>query len=1260
MSSYLLSARLEVSGAGDFISDLDNAARAAVNIEQALKGLKAAGVNLDVKGVAQAVDGLERAEKAARATAEQLEKLSTPGAINVTGATQAADDLERIDAAARQADAALRSMDGGGKLNQAAEEASRLHGIMDKLGRGLAYSATDRLFDAIVDGAREAAQEIVAFDEAITNAMSIQPQNMPLADGFRDVARTISKELGTPVSEVAEGFYHLASAGFDAETQMEAIGPVARFAKAGLTDLEDATMKGAQAFSIFRSQGRTMEEILDVLAQASNVSQGDLDSFADSLTNKAGTAAVTFGQSLEDTVGVLAAFAERGIQGKTAGEQYAIVLRDLSIRASKNADEFERMGIKVFDNAGNMRSIIDIIPELQQAFAGLSDTQRTQELLALGFTLRSQQVILNLLAMGDRAAYFADQMHNANGVVKTMVEVQLTSLQSKLDRLKAFTIDLAITGLDAIFAAGAFLSDTFAPALEAMGPAAEAFARGFGDVVSAVAPLIGGAILGGIEAIAAALEMIGTFASQHTGAVEAFGAAVAAIAIGAAASSLTNLAVNFGGPLLSSMLGAAAAAKNFAVEMATVARSGSILGALQSGWASIGDTIRANPLAALAAFTAALTLMANEVRKNQQDAEGFADTIARAFDTTTTGGMAAATIELRAQADAARVAAAETRGFSDFLKTTADIIPFIDFSGTSIDLYDAAEAAEALAQELQVAAQESNQAVNALADWATGVPSFGPFVGDIAAMQAEFQRLGEQSGVAAGSVSITADKLRDIAARKDIDLSGPWRDWLPVLFEAAIVQDSVAQKLRDMGIAASDAGALAEGSIGSLDGLGMSAEDAAAQFDELANAIEGLISGPMSKLTADADLAAAFVDLKTATDEWGLSLDSASEGGREVIGALDQLVSTGLEWARVQADGDPAVYAAKIGELRQAFIDYATGMGLPIEAAAAFADQIGLIPESKATEIVATVTGADESEAALAELAKERNAQIVARAILDSATGEIDGWARQPRSTTVTANADVAPADASLAATTNAPRTAVIGTSTPTAGATNADLDWVARGRSLAISATANASGANADLDWVARARELGISAYAYATGASSEIDWAARDRLATIYVQTVGAAAAAAVVGLFSAEGGVIDYYANGGMRESHVAQIAPAGAWRVWAEPETGGESYIPLAASKRSRSLQVWRETGRRLGVMGFENGGVNATQSATRVLAMQGGGPVNVTVSPNAIAVNVAAQVGANPQHLAMLVEEAIQPALQEFTVDLTTAIQRRRA
>ncbi|MEU6016965.1 phage tail tape measure protein [Streptomyces sp. NPDC047515] len=99
-------------------------------------------------------------------------------------------------------------------------------------------------------------------------------------------------------------------------------------------------------------------------------------------------------------------------------------------------------------------------------------------------------------------------------------------------------------------------------------------------------------------------------------------------------------------------------------------------------------------------------------------------------------------------------------------------------------------------------------------------------------------------------------------------------------------------------------------------------------------------------------------------------------------------------------------------------------------------------------------------------------------------------------------------------------------------------------------------------------------------------------------------------------ARGSVLSFYANGGtnrrgIRENHTAQIAPAGAWRVWAEEETGGEAYIPLATSKRGRSRAITEETIRRLGgdpksvqwhadgaVVAFDSGGFSYTPTGMR--------------------------------------------------------------
>ena len=91
-------------------------------------------------------------------------------------------------------------------------------------------------------------------------------------------------------------------------------------------------------------------------------------------------------------------------------------------------------------------------------------------------------------------------------------------------------------------------------------------------------------------------------------------------------------------------------------------------------------------------------------------------------------------------------------------------------------------------------------------------------------------------------------------------------------------------------------------------------------------------------------------------------------------------------------------------------------------------------------------------------------------------------------------------------------------------------------------------------------------------------------------------------------ADGGITqaEAYANGGIKmpsnvktfasgsERHVAQIAQ-GKWpvRVWAEPETGGEAYIPLSVSKRPQSLDILKQVAEMFGfslVKKFADGGI----------------------------------------------------------------------
>ena len=100
----------------------------------------------------------------------------------------------------------------------------------------------------------------------------------------------------------------------------------------------------------------------------------------------------------------------------------------------------------------------------------------------------------------------------------------------------------------------------------------------------------------------------------------------------------------------------------------------------------------------------------------------------------------------------------------------------------------------------------------------------------------------------------------------------------------------------------------------------------------------------------------------------------------------------------------------------------------------------------------------------------------------------------------------------------------------------------------------------------------------------------------ATTYVVQKGYKAPVAAGGIF--EGGV-QTYATGGLDVADAHPPMVSTTQRVWAEPETKGEAYIPFADDwRRPRAIAIWQETGRRLGqeFQRFAAGGINGPAAA----------------------------------------------------------------
>lgn len=491
------------SAAGDFETRLKEVERAAsrLNTETASMALSAGRAEGNFEGLATALNLSE--DEARRLATHILEAQAAANRIQ-DASLQTARSLGLSEDEARRFASAM---------NTAARETRETDNAADGLstrfqsirGAALGLIAGFGAFAAvrgIIRGLGDLVDSFIEFDQAITQSLAIVSDVTPeIRDQFEAVARTVSTTLRFSAAEAGEAFFFLASAGFDVAQQLAALPKVAQFAQAGMFDLSTATTLLADSQTALGlrlkdpiANMRELTRVSDVLTKANILSNAEVQQFAEALTNRAASAARTVGVELEEVVAVLAAFADQGLKGAAAGEAFAIVLRDLQTAALKEEDTFAEFGIAVFDAAGEIRPLADVVEDLEGAFNGLSDAQTRQALIDLGFQDRSVANLLVLLGTSDAIRDYTTELQNAGGATQELADKQLLSLGARLEIAgNAFENAKISLGESLVPAVEAFIA--ILPGLiqqvENLAPALEGVATSFGQAAPAVADFVG-------------------------------------------------------------------------------------------------------------------------------------------------------------------------------------------------------------------------------------------------------------------------------------------------------------------------------------------------------------------------------------------------------------------------------------------------------------------------------------------------------------------------------------------------------------------------------------------------------------------------------------------------------------------------------------------------------------------------------------------------------------------------------------------------
>jgi hypothetical protein len=165
-----------------------------------------------------------------------------------------------------------------------------------------------------------------------------------------------------------------------------------------------------------------------------------------------------------------------------------------------------------------------------------------------------------------------------------------------------------------------------------------------------------------------------------------------------------------------------------------------------------------------------------------------------------------------------------------------------------------------------------------------------------------------------------------------------------------------------------------------LQDLQGAAKNGATELDDLKASIEGFGSAQLDVNSSTRQFEAAVDDLTASVTENGTSLDVGTEKGRANQAALDSIASSalGLASATLTQTGSQDAATRSLEGGRAKLIEALGAFGITGQAAESYADQLGLIPSNISTAVA--VTGAQTAEAIIAQVARDRTANILIRA----------------------------------------------------------------------------------------------------------------------------------------------------------------------------------------------------------------------------------------------------------------------------------------
>lgn len=260
-------------------------------------------------------------------------------------------------------------------------------------------------------------------------------------DILSDAAKEMGEATKFSASQAGEALNYLALAGYDAEKAVNALPTVLNVAAAGGMELAAASDMVTDAMSALGLETSQMSDFSDKLAVTAQKSNTSVAQLGEAILTVGGTAKNLAG-GVTEMNSVLGILADNGIKGAEGGTALRNIILSLTAPTNTAAQAIDDLGISVFDNEGKMRSLQDIIYDLNDALSTMTDADKSQALSEIFNKVDLKSINALLGTSMERFDELSGYIDNCSGAAADMAKTMddnlkgdLTIMQSALEGL---------------------------------------------------------------------------------------------------------------------------------------------------------------------------------------------------------------------------------------------------------------------------------------------------------------------------------------------------------------------------------------------------------------------------------------------------------------------------------------------------------------------------------------------------------------------------------------------------------------------------------------------------------------------------------------------------------------------------------------------------------------------------------------------------------------------------------------------------------